>query len=512
MLTTKRFGIILLAVLLMAGCARWPQTMTPPLRDHLASPATSMTRPCAELFAEAERRVVGAGVIDSETARIPGFPYLRINRFLSDFRNEVAGPGFDVWVDRMQQLAMQGWRVELANVTAADRRVLETSMKVVPLAGGGLEAGLQYCGDLLRRADLSEAGEREVLRDRAVVPAEYRAWQRVVGFYPLTALLFRVGIGRWHDQVRATYAQPMASLPVDGTLVRYTAEVDPGGPVSAHEIARILEEASANTLKIPQPTGTDRERLFAAFAPVFEIDAVSDDDRIGTPQWGESDLPRIDTHRPTVYSHSSHTRVGRQVLLQLNYTIWFPARPRTSSFDLLGGHLDGITWRVTLLPDGRPWVYDAIHNCGCYHLFFPTRYARLQPRRVTLAEPAFMPQRSLTMKEGDRPVLRIAHGTHYIQRVLFSAPERVGQTTAYRWQSADVLRSLPKPDGSRRSLFREDGIVAGSERQERFFFWPMGIPEPGAMRQWGHHATAFVGRRHFDDARLFEPLFGIEDR
>jgi hypothetical protein len=29
----------------------------------------------------------------------------------------------------------------------------------------------------------------------------------------------------------------------------------------------------------------------------------------------------------------------------------------------------------------------------------------------------------------------------------------------------------------------------------------------GAMRQWGKHATAFVGRRHFDDPRLMEDRF-----
>jgi hypothetical protein len=167
---------------------------------------------------------------------------------------------------------------------------------------------------------------------------------------------------------------------------------------------------------------------------------------------------------------------------------------------------------VTLLPDGRPWVYDAIHNCGCYHLFFPTQYARLLPSKGVLAEPAFTPQHSLTIKDDNHPVLRIAHRTHYIQRVYFGGPEAVEQTVDYRWENANALRSLPKPDGSRLSLFREDGIVAGSERRERFFFWPMGIPEPGAMRQWGHHATAFVGRRHFDDARLLEPLFGIDDR
>ncbi len=50
--------------------------------------------------------------------------------------------------------------------------------------------------------------------------------------------------------------------------------------------------------------------------------------------------------------------------------------------------------------------------------------------------------------------------------------------------------------------------VAG--RLERYWFWPMGVPEPGAMRQWGRHATAFVGRRHFDDADLSEKYFEMK--
>ena len=34
----------------------------------------------------------------------------------------------------------------------------------------------------------------------------------------------------------------------------------------------------------------------------------------------------------------------------------------------------------------------------------------------------------------------------------------------------------------------------------------------GAMRQWGRQATAFVGRRHFDDADLFEKRFRFDLR
>jgi len=40
----------------------------------------------------------------------------------------------------------------------------------------------------------------------------------------------------------------------------------------------------------------------------------------------------------------------------------------------------------------------------------------------------------------------------------------------------------------------------------------MGIPSAGAMRQWGRHATAFVGRRHFDGADLLEKRFVLQLR
>ena len=79
----------------------------------------------------------------------------------------------------------------------------------------------------------------------------------------------------------------------------------------------------------------------------------------------------------------------------------------------------------------------------------------------------------------------------------------------YEFADYDTLRALPHANGSR-SLFRPDGLIAGTERAERVFFWPMGVPSAGAMRQWGHHATAFLGRRHFDDAELISQRFLID--
>ena len=69
---------------------------------------------------------------------------------------------------------------------------------------------------------------------------------------------------------------------------------------------------------------------------------------------------------------------------------------------------------------------------------------------------------------------------------------------------------MTRLEGGRRSAFAPDGLVSGTERLERFFFWPMGIASAGAMRQSGRHATAFVGRRHFDEADLVERRFDVD--
>jgi len=40
--------------------------------------------------------------------------------------------------------------------------------------------------------------------------------------------------------------------------------------------------------------------------------------------------------------------------------------------------IDGIIWPVTLDTKGEPLMYDSIHMCGCYHLFFPTPKLKLK--------------------------------------------------------------------------------------------------------------------------------------
>jgi hypothetical protein len=340
-----------------------------------------------------------------------------------------------------------------------------------------------------------------VLRSRARVPDDYELWKRVVGLYPVTTLPFSVGVSAWQRQTLQIFEQPFERLPVAGKLVRY--EPEGGTPLDPGVAQALLSGARDNPLGMPLPQGASLQRLLAAHAPAFEVD---ENDRIGVPAWGKDGSIEVDTARPTVFTRVAHTRCRGETLLQLVYSVWFPSRPREPGFDLLGGHLDGLVWRVTLSREGLPLVYDSIHNCGCYHLFFPTARAELLPLPATVEEVAFVPQRLPAVGPGERITIHIAARTHYVRRITVDSPA-LGERRAYATMADDELRSLPHPEDGWRSLFGPDGIVAGTSRGERFLFWPMGVRDPGAMRQWGRHATAFVGRRHFDDTDLFERYF-----
>jgi hypothetical protein len=92
--------------------------------------------------------------------------------------------------------------------------------------------------------------------------------------------------------------------------------------------------------------------------------------------------------------------------------------------------------------------------------------------------------------------------THYVQHLYPLSRELQPATAVYSLVDYGQLRSLPYLKDVRRSMFSQDRIAPGSQRLERFILWPTGVLSPGAMRQWGRHAVAFVGKRHFDDPFL----------
>jgi hypothetical protein len=481
----------------LTGCAVAP----------LERPATGAEAQCHEAFARVDQAVEEAGVGDGMAARVAGFPYLRASRFLASYaRDDLAGGQFDQWLERMTILGRGAHRVELANLPAVQLEDLGRALAEVGLRDTSPRDALEQCAERLAAADSARPERRAALRGAVHVPDDYATWQRVVGLYWITRIPFANGVRGWQQDVRDTFARPLEALPVSGRL---TAYAPPPGSFGRKELAAVLARASANPLGIPDPGSEDLESLFRAFAPRFVVDTAGAADLPGELGWGKDGPPRVVSSLPVVYRRVSHARFEGRALLQLNFAIWFPERPLEEGWDILGGHLDGVLWRVTLAPDGEPWVFDTIHHCGCYHQFFPTPRAGLRPQPDTLDEIAFVPQVLPRADPGMRITLRVAARTHYLERVILDAglPEPARE---YVFADDDALRSLPLGAGGRRSLFRPDGIVQGSERGERWLYWPMGVPEPGAMRQWGRHATAFVGRRHFDDPGLLERYFTLE--
>lgn len=493
------------ALLALAGCASF--TTRDYFQDHLHAPPGTSERACAEFFAGLDQAVLRHQVGDADAARIDGFPYLRTDRLLASYAADpLDAPGFETWLDRLQEAGVAGHSFELTNLPEAERAQLKAATAQFPaLTTREIADG---CTRILRKVDFADQEARQAVLTGAQAPPLYRTWQRVVGLYPLSSIAFALGARQLRRETQATFDRDLTALPVRGRLVRYAPPS--AAPISARQVAAWfgLQRAGDGPQRLSSLDQAKLNAVFAHYAPVFEIDTVSDEDRIGALRWQEREVLATDIAVPRAYRYLSYARFGGSLLPQLNYTVWFPAREREGAFDLLGGHLDGITWRVTLGTDGNVLIADAVHNCGCYHLFFPSSRLELVEQPATLEETAFAPQVLPALPERARFLVRVAHHTHFIERVLVArSAETPAEVIRYAAADYDVLRSLPLSGGGLRSAFGADGIVPGTQRAERYLYWPMGVPDTGAMRQRGHHATAFVGRRYFDDPFLLEHSF-----
>ncbi len=479
----------------LAGCAG----LQSPHRDHLDA-GDPVLRECAHWFRALDRAVARAGVSDIGARRIDGFPYLRVDRLAASFSAEarVRDDIHTAWIERLRELDRAGRRIEIANLPETALRELDADDRETLLAR------LADCAPRLAGVDLVTGDYNETLGRRARVDDDYSSLKRALGLYELTRLPFHAGVEIWQEAAAREIAAVRDGKTADAPLQYYRPP-----EIAAYrraEVRDLLATAAQHPLGIARLSPLQRDRLFATYAPIFEIETAGEFDRIGAPYWSDGRTAQIDTSRPTVYRRIDHTRVDGRTLLQLVYLAWFQERPPAHWIDLLAGPFDGVAWRVTLAPDGEPVLFDSIHPCGCYHMFFPT------PRIEPLAAPsesiewAFVPASLPRIANDDRLVVSLQSRSHYLRNVW---PGEADQATTYRFADYDDLRTLPLPNGGTRSLFGDDGLVAGSARGERFLFWPMGILSAGAMRQAGSQATAFVGRRHFDDPDLVEKRFRL---
>ncbi|MEX1155182.1 hypothetical protein [Parvibaculum sp.] len=502
--SARRIGA-LFALGLLGGCVAVP--------NWRAEPAAGSPRArCLALIGDMDEAVAAHDVGDAGAARIKTFPYLRIDRFLASFRHELVAPGaFEDWVGHLRWLDDKARLIEAANLSADARASLAARHGLADPEGIG--AAASRCGDLLLKVEVLEGTveARDALVRAAVAPNHYNQWQRAAGLYPVTNLGAAIGYAQWKDENTRSFALSFEPHAKSENIMVY----NPGARADASEASHIVRAAPRTALGLPKFSASDVAHLTAAFAPVFEIETESNDDRLGSAVWrreGDELLPDVDVSSPVATTRLVYTRFEGLVLPQLVYNVWFPARTLQGKFDLLGGRIDGFIWRVTLDENGEPLIYDAIHACGCYHMFFPVApLVRVPvPEDRDTREAPLSPISAPRLPPGERIHLRLAAVSHYL--INLGAKEAASTPSTYELESAWASpafgeRSLPLPDGGRRSFFGPTGIVPHTERLERFTLWPLGIESPGAMRQWGTHATAFVGERHFDDPFIFDKAF-----
>ena len=476
------------------GCA-----MIPLPTQSLHTGQSGEVGSCADFFALLDKRIEEAEILDPGVFRVKDYPYLRVNRFIASFREEVdKKAAFAEWVDRMQTMDQGARKFEIANLSQSEVTSLDSVHGKL-----GLYRKVEICGDNLKAVDFQNFENQKKLQNSVSVPDDYIPFRRVLGLYPLTSLFVSHGVSKWHVEAHKTFS---VERPVGWQTIRYF----PAQPFNMSPTGQIVKPNKRDALGIPIYSSEERKTLFRIWAPVWEIQIQGDYDRIGAPIWTDSGVLKVDTDQPLTYTLLSFTRFGKEILTQLNYIIWFPSRPKEGALDIYGGLFDGLNYRVTLDNNGKAILYETIHNCGCYYKAYPTD--RLQVlKKIDYAEPPLILEVPDINFSKNFMTVAMESRTHYVQHLYPSTRESQASKTVYSLADYNQLRSLPYSKDKRKSMFNQNSIVPESKRLERFILWTTGVLSPGAMRQWGRHAVAFVGKRNFDDPFFMDKMFKESD-
>ena len=487
-----RWVFLLSLVLFLLGCVSFVSQRIP---EALERP-----RACQEFLERLDGKISEAGVRDASAFSVPGFPYLRTSRFLSALRERLKDDQEKmIWVRWMQDLDLQSRKKEINNLP--DPMIRSLTSKDRP-DRDGLYRRVESCSSELLSHDQSRSDFYPSLKPLVDVPDEYSLVLRTAGLYPLIALPVAAVTENSRNKIRRRFDTNLKDLPVDGSLRAFV----PGkGESPGRETAQqIIEESRENPLRVPLPGAIQEKELVEAFAPIFIQDMAAPYDRLGEVIWKDHQI-EVNSEKPTVYYYFSYAFLSGNPILQINYAIWYSERAGDRPPSIEKGHLDGLTIRISLDGQGRPFMGEAMSNCGCYHLFAPDqeRVDRILSRPLMFD--AMVPQSLPNIPTGERLGIRINSGWHQVQRLISvkEAPDPV----PYELIPYEVLETLPQEDGRTESIFNEHGIAKGSERVERFILFSMGIPSVGSMRQRGHHAIELIGRAYFDDPYLFDQNF-----
>ncbi|MGF1703613.1 hypothetical protein L4D09_25295 [Photobacterium makurazakiensis] len=472
-----RHIIIFFTVIMLAACANNAATISVNYPTSLDS--------CVAQLTSFKSEVKRQGVQDAQVVWDSRYPHLAFNRFSQAQLIKLnTRQDQQQWLNYTSAQAKSQRHAEYRNLI--DKQHFDL-------------ASLDYCADkLTSHSRFDTPFWQDIKKQPPVIASSYEPWLRFFGVYPLSKQVAKPAIEAEQKRILADFGHES-----EGYTIRYAMEKNTS--LTSIQIKKWFSNARQRSdSQWPQLTDQQISQLFNHYAPIMTIESSSVDDKPGRVEYSPNLQPLVNATAPTVYLNHSYTEFHGNIHLQLNYSVWFANRTPTSSFDPYAGKFDGVILRLTLDQQGQPLILDNIHQCGCYHMVFALqpqlKFAQLsedieKPLVFHKAKPAAESRLSVTLSQG----------IHMIKQVQWTSnptPARALMPLPY-----DALRSIPTSEGQHKSLFDQRGMLLASERLERVYLWPFGVPSPGTMRQVGHHATAFIGERHFDDANVLEALF-----
>lgn len=439
---------------------------------------------CRERYAEIDAQIDAAGVRDAAFYRVPGYPYMRTDRLLASYAHEVEGLNQVAgWMRRMRELDQEAREFEMRNLGMTLEQV------------GLVRSRLQDCGRVLAAVELDSPEALAALRDAVQPPPEYSSVARTLGLYPLMAPLLKSHTTREQEQAQAQFDEA-AEASTQPPVVRWKAEaVEDLSLVPAD-----FDKAYPDELGIPGLVDSAWRALAETHAPQLWLESADAVNQPGAPVWTDDGVA-VDASLPVVHYHFDFARFGGHALARINYFMWFR---KAGDDGAAGAGIDGLIWRVTLDRHAKPLLFESLHASGRDHYWFPAQSLQRREPNGYWIDPPLFPQTGLAPAA---PVLRLTRDQHELRQVRPANEVKEGPVRTYALKRYEDLYLTATPEGGTRSIFGADGFVAGSDATEPAWLLASGMRRPGALRQYGHHATSLLGHRHFDDPHLLEEVF-----
>ena len=356
---------------------------------------------CFTAYAEVERLRREAGVRHQAYFPVRGFPYVKVDRLMASYVDDLdPDTNMGAWLEQTREFANFSRELELRDIGISDVR------------RAGLLHDLSLCSVWLTLLSMDELSTRAKLLDavRSSVPPAAPAPARAP-------------------------AKPASEL---SRLVRWDVRW-PETAETAEQAQSHFDACDRDAMGRVGLFETEWQALAAKHAPVLMTETLRSIDGLVSPQW-DAGAMRANARQATVHYQPQHVRLGDMTLLQFAYTVWMRSTDDAP--------FNGLVWRVTLAPDGKPLVYDTVRLDGSGHRWF-------------LADTVSRGNTPINVPVLPGPVaLLIDSARHDLVNVV-KADQAPAPTDTGRFDLAiyDDLFEAEGADGNRHTLFADDGSL-----------------------------------------------------